>query len=363
MRKQQSLSVVEISRLVNGELVGDGNLMIHGANRLDEAQPGEMAFIASAKYLRSAALSHASALIVYPEFTDPAKTFIRVQDPYTAFLKVVAYLNPKREALASGIHATAIIGADTNLGKDVAIGPYVVIGRACTIGARVQIYPGTVIADGVEIGDDTVIYANVTIREDVQVGRRVILHPGVVLGADGFGFRQVNGAIEKIPQLGYVILEDDVEIGANTTIDRAVVGATRIGKGSKLDNLIQVGHNVVIGQQTLIAAQTGISGSCKIGNGVLMGGQVGLADHVTIGDRAILGAQAGITKEVAPGVMVSGYPAREHFRAKREEAVIRKLPEIWKMIQALQKQMTEFASSLTAASGKATPPSEGESAC
>jgi len=338
------LTLAEISRLINGQLVGDGDIQISGLARLDEAQAEDLSFIASPKYAKYIAQTGAAALIVYPDFPQTDKPVIKVAEPYTAFLKIAAFMQPRREPLPTGIHSTAVIGKGTIVGDDSYIGPYVVIGQDCCIGKSVKIHPGTVISDGVSIDDDTIIYQNVSIREECHIGKRVILHPGVVIGADGFGFQNIDGINQKIPQLGIVIIEDDVEIGANSCIDRATIGATRIGKGTKLDNLIQVGHNVVIGEQTVIAAQTGISGSCTIGNGVMIAGQVGIADHVTVADQAILGAQAGVTKNVPPKTVVSGYPAREHFRAKREEAVIRRLPEIFRQLKKLEEKVIQLES-------------------
>lgn len=342
MQPENSLKLSEICQLINGKLDGDGDTRITGIDRLDEAGPGQLTFVASAKHAKQISQIQASALIVYPDFPETDKNVIRVDEPYSAFLTVAKRFLPHRKPVFPGIHHTVILGEDTLIGENPTLGPYVVIGRDCTIGNNVSIESGVVISDGVQIGDDTVIHQNVSIREDCRIGNRVILHPGVVIGADGFGFQNVAGSNQKIPQIGIVIIEDDVEIGANSTIDRAAVGATRIGRGSKLDNLIQIGHNVVIGEQTVIASQTGVSGSTKIGRGVIIAGQVGIADHLTIGDRAILGAQCGVTKSIPAGVIVSGYPARAHMRAKREEAVIRRLPELLKLINSLKERVTEL---------------------
>ncbi len=345
MIEQKSLTLNQICQLTKGRLSGDGETVINRTVRLDEAKPGDISFIAAPKYAKNLENCQATALIVYPEFNVPLTTnLIYVDDPFSSFFMVVQAMTPEMEPLQPGIHPTAIIGDGTTLGKNIAIGPYVIIGKNCKIADNVQIYSGTTILNHVDIGGNTRIYQNVSIREGCVIGERVILHAGAVIGADGFGFRNVNGKIQKIPQLGYVIIEDDVEIGANTCVDRAIFGATRIGKGSKLDNLIQVAHNVVIGENTVIAAQTGIAGSSQLGNGVVIAGQVGIADHIKIGDSAILAAQAGITKDVPPKIVVSGYPAREHFRAKREEAVIRKLPELAKLLSELKKKVAELES-------------------
>jgi len=333
MEKATQLSLAQIAQLIEGQLSGDASFEISSIARLDEARAGDITLVANQHYLKKWEASSASAFIVYQDFPATERNIIRVAQPFQAFYKIAAFFHKSHETLTPGIHPTAIIGEGTVLGEDISIGPSVVIGRDCKIGSHVKIHPGVVISDGVTVGEGSIIYQNVTIREDCRVGKNVIIHCGVVIGSDGFGFHKENNVFKKIPQLGFVIIEDDVEIGANCTIDRATVGTTRIGKGTKLDNLIQVGHNVVIGENTVIAAQTGIAGSTKIGDEVMMGGQVGLKDHIEVGDHAILGAQCGVTKSVPPNTMVSGYPAREHLKAKREEAIIRKLPELYKTIR------------------------------
>lgn len=339
MKTAKQISLAEIAQLIEGQLSGSASLKITGVARLDEAQKGDIAFVANPHYLKKWDSSAASAFIVYQDFPTTNRNIIRVAKPFQAFYKIAAMFHSIRETLKPGIHPTAIIGDDTILGENISIGPMVVIGRESKIGNNVRIHPGVVISDGVSVGDGCIIYQNVSIRENCCVGENVIIHCGVVVGSDGFGFDKEDNVYKKIPQLGIVIIEDDVEIGANCTIDRATVGATRIGRGTKLDNLIQVGHNVVIGQNTVIAAQTGIAGSTKIGDDVMMGGQVGLRDHIEVGNGAILGAQSGVTKSIPPNTMVSGYPARDHAKAKREEAIIRKLPELYKTIRNLQNQV------------------------
>jgi UDP-3-O-[3-hydroxymyristoyl] glucosamine N-acyltransferase len=342
----QQYTLAEICQWVNGELAGNGNTRISGYAQLTEVQPGEISFVASAKHAKNLASCPAAALVVYPEFTETGFNVIKVADPQFAFIEIIQRLNPVRQSLPAGIHASVIIGNSSSVGKNAAIGPYVVIGADCKIGDNCVIHPGVVIEDGVSIGNDALIYGNVVVRYRSEIGSRVILHPGVVIGADGFGFRFENGIHKKIPQLGNVVIEDDVEIGANCAIDRGAIGATRIGKGTKLDNLIQVAHNVVIGQHTVIAAQTGISGSCNIGNGVVLAGQVGIADHLSIEDRVIVTAQSGVTKSIPARTIVSGYPARHHMQWKREEAVIRKLPELNKIIQQLVERITRLEAEL-----------------
>jgi UDP-3-O-[3-hydroxymyristoyl] glucosamine N-acyltransferase len=261
-----------------------------------------------------------------------------------SFFTALTLLYPERELEAASIHPSVVIGNGTSLGENVYLGPNVVIGRFCQLGNNIRIEANTVIADDVTIGEDTVIASNVSIRNDTVIGKRVVLHPGVVLGADGFGFQNINGVNQKIPQLGHVQLEDDVEIGANTTIDRATIGATIIEKGVKIDNLVQIGHNCVIGAQTVIAGQTGVAGSSQIGKGVIIGGQVGIADHVVIGDQAVLAAQSGVMGTVPPKSVFWGVPAQPHSRVLREKAVIRKLPELAKTVRKIEKKLSEFLS-------------------
>lgn len=339
-------TLAEICQWVNGKLEGDGNIVISGYAQLTDVKAGEITFVASAKYAKNLAQCPAAALVVYPDFAEPGYNVIKTADPQFAFIEIIKRWSPAPKSLPIGIHPAAIIGKTSAVGKNVAIGPNVVIGDDCKIGDNCVIHAGVVIEDRVTIGDNALIYANVVVRYRTEIGARVVLHPGVVLGADGFGFRFENGKNQKIPQLGNVIIEDDVEIGANCTIDRGAIGATKICSGTKLDNLIQVGHNVVIGQHTLIAAQTGISGSCKIGNNVILAGQVGVADHIEIEDRAIVSAQSGVTKSVPAQTIISGYPARPHMRWKREEAVIRKLPELNKVIQELVERIKRLESEL-----------------
>ena len=334
------LKLAEIAARVGGEVIGNGEVEIAGVAKIEEAKKGEITFLANRKYAKFLKHTGASAVIV-PEGINEAggKPLLRARNPYFTFLKTVVLFYPPQPLLEKGIHKTAIIGEGTELGEDVSIGPYVVVGKECKIGDRTILMPGVVVGDNVTIGNDCVFHANVCLREKIVIGNRVVLHNGVVVGSDGFGFAPEGGKYYKIPQVGTVVIEDDVEIGANSTIDRATLGETRIKKGAKLDNLIQVGHNCTIGENTVIAAQTGLSGSTKIGNGVRVGGQVGFAGHMEIGDGAAVGAQAGVTKSVPPGVMVSGYPARPHREELRIEAIIQQLPQLFKEIKNLGKRL------------------------
>lgn len=332
----------DLSRRVNAELHGDGNIRIQGAAKIDSASKGEITFLANPKYKHFLKETGASAVIIDQkiEFDSPLP-HLHVDDVYFRFLQIFLLFNPPREQLKSGIHPSAVIDPSATLGKKVAIGPHVYIGQHCKIGNGTRIYPGCVILDGVEIGKNCLLYPLVSVREDCRIGDDVIIHNGTVIGSDGFGFAPFEGKFHKIPQVGRVVVEDDVEIGANCTIDRATMGETIIHKGAKLDNLIHIAHNVEVGESTVMAAQVGISGSTKIGHHVMLGGQVGTVGHITIGDYSQVGAQSGVSKSVPEKEVVFGYPARPIMRTKRIEAVISQLPELMRRVQKLEKEISE----------------------
>ncbi len=336
------LPLSDIAAWLGAEIEGDSSVEITGLAKIEEANAGELTFIANPKYIKYAESTNASAILVDRNLPPMNKTFVRVDNPYLAFLKLTQRFYAAEPTLRKGVHETAIIGDNSKIGKNARIGAYAVIGRECRIGDNVFIYPGVVIDDHVGVGKDSVIYANVCIRERCTLGKGVIIHMGAVIGADGFGFAFEEGAYHKIPQVGSVRIDDDVEIGANTTIDRAALGETRIGKGTKLDNLIMIAHNVEVGEHTAIAAQTGISGSARIGNYVRVGGQAGFIGHIRVGDRVIVGAQAGITKDAAPGEFLTGTPARHHIRVKREQAGAAKIPQLLKRVGQLEARLAEL---------------------
>ncbi len=333
------LSLAEIAQLVQGILEGDSTITIHGVAKIEEAGSGEITFISNPRYAKYIGTTAASAVIVSKDFPKTAKPIIRTQNPYFSFLRVLKVFHPLVPSLAEGIHPSAIIDETTVIGANVRIGAYVVIDKNCRIGDNVGLHPGVVIGAEVEIGNNTIVYANVALREQVRLGNNVIIHSGTVIGSDGFGFAQEGQQYYKIPQVGTVVIEDDVEIGANCTIDRATLGQTIVRKGAKLDNLIQVAHNVEIGENTVIAAQTGISGSTKIGKNVMIGGQVGFVGHIEIGDNTTIGAQSGVSKSLPPNSVYFGYPARPIMQAKREEAALRKLPDLLKKIADLEAKL------------------------
>ena len=334
-----------ICRVIGADFPPDtANLDIHGVASLEEAGAGDITFLSNPKYEKHLAHTGAMVVIVSAETVlPPPRIPLRVRDPYFAFLQVLELFNHRTpDQIARGIHPSAVVDPSASLGEQVSLGPGAVIGAGVTIGDQTVIGPGTVIMTGSSVGSACVLYPNVTIMDGCVVGNRVILHSGVVIGADGFGFAPFQGRYHKIPQIGKVIIEDEVEIGANSCVDRAAFGKTIVGKGTKIDNLVMVAHNVRIGEHTVIASQTGISGSSTVGNWVRMAGQIGIAGHVTIGNGASLAGQAGISKDVPPGETVSGTPARNHMLAMRQEAAMRNLPELLKKVKLLEKRIYEL---------------------
>ena len=334
--------LAELAVLVQGELVGDPEILIRGVADFDNAGEGEITFVADLK--RGAMLDKckASAIIVptsLPEISIPA---IRVRNPYLAVARIHA-LFVEKPFVANGIDARAVVGQDCRIPAEVAISPLVYLGNRVRLGQRVTLHPGVVVYDDAVIGDDVVLYANVTIGHHCQIGNRVIIHSGVVIGSDGFGYAtDGNGRHIKRPQVGAVQIDDDVEIGANTCIDRATFGKTWVKRGTKIDNLVQLGHNVVIGEDTLLVAQVGVAGSVTTGNNVVLGGQVGLAGHIHLGDRAMVAAKSGVTKNLEPGAMVGGIPAIPQKNWLRSSAAYAKLPEMLRELRELQRKVAEL---------------------
>lgn len=338
-----SLTTAEIAQHIGGELSGSGDTAITGVAKIEEAGESQITFIANRKYLKHLSESKAGAVIVHKDVEDVVgPVLIRVDDPYFAFMKTVILFHPPEPLIDEGIHDTAVIGESTQLGESLAVGAHVTIGRRCKIGDNSVLMPGVVIADDVHIGNNCLIHANVSIREKVVIGDRVIIQDGAVIGSDGFGFAPHQGAYHKIPQVGTVVIEDDVEIGANTTIDRATMGETRIKKGTKLDNLIQVAHNCTIGEHTVSAAQTGLSGSTHIGSHVRIGGQVGFAGHLKVGDNVAIGAQSGVHRDVPPDSNIFGTPAVPMKEAFKISAAQRHLPQMLKDIKELKKKIEDL---------------------
>ncbi|HEU4364139.1 MAG TPA: UDP-3-O-(3-hydroxymyristoyl)glucosamine N-acyltransferase [Candidatus Krumholzibacteria bacterium] len=338
----RSYRLCELADIVGGEVVGDGDVEIRGVAGIREAGPGEITFVANPRYAEFLAATRASAVIGGSDLS-PVKPLIRIGNPYYAYLQVLSLFAADRAVrYARGVHERALVHPDAVLGADVAVGPFCQISAGARIGDRTTILAGTFVGEGCVIGSDCLIYPNVTIREGAEIGCRVILQPGVVLGSDGFGYAKNGSSHHKVPQIGRVVIEDDVEIGANSCVDRATTGETRIRRGTKIDNLVQIAHNVVIGEDSMLAAQVGISGSTEVGRNVVMGGQAGLAGHIEIGDRATIGAQAGVTKGVAADKVVSGYPARDHELAKRLYAHTAMLPALFERVRILEQRLREL---------------------
>jgi UDP-3-O-[3-hydroxymyristoyl] glucosamine N-acyltransferase len=334
-----TLTLQEIAKLCGGELNGNPACRITGAASLDEAVEGEIAFYNNPRYMPRLRKTRASAVFVPSDFSEETPVAqVRVADPSKAFEQVVIKLAPLPVAFVPGIHATAIVDRSAKIGARVSIQPHAVIEAGATIGDETVIGAGSYIGHETKIGSGSMIYPNVTIRERTIIGSRVIIHGGAVIGADGFGFEFVEGRYQKIPQIGIVQIDDDVEIGANTTIDRARFGRTWIQEGVKIDNLVQIAHNVTIGKNSIIAAQTGISGSTRVGQKVMMAGQVGVIGHLTIDDNTVIAAQSGISKDL-PGGAWFGSPAVPLPEAKRQIAWIHRLGKLFDRVKALEKKL------------------------
>jgi UDP-3-O-[3-hydroxymyristoyl] glucosamine N-acyltransferase len=327
----------EIAQFLNGELFGDPDLVIDGVAKIEEAKKGELTFLANPKYFKFLETTNASAVLVGNDSPPVTIPHIKLADPYIGFLNILNKIYPPQKPVFRGIHSSAVLASHVKLGENITIGPLVYIGEKAEIGRNTVLYPGCVILQGVRIGNDCTLYPNVTVREGCTIGDRVTIHNGTVIGSDGFGFAPSGDIYVKIPQLGIVQIDDDVEIGANCTVDRATMGATIIKRGCKIDNLVQIAHNVIIGENTAIAAQSGISGSTKVGKNVTIAGQVGVVGHIQIGDGTILAAKSGVSKDVPAKEVWFGYPARPIMRQKKIEACIHNLPEMVKKIHSLEK--------------------------
>ncbi|RMF55776.1 MAG: UDP-3-O-(3-hydroxymyristoyl)glucosamine N-acyltransferase [Calditrichaeota bacterium] len=341
-------TLAEIAGVLDGELHGDPQLLINGVAEIEKAGEGNITFLANPKYRPRLEQSKASAVIIDARSgVTPPIPYILVDDAYFGFLKVIRLFYPQRQLLEPGIHPSAVIHPTAEIDATAAIGANVYIGAHVKIGKGTQIFPNCVLLDYCQVGEDCILYPLVSVREDCRIGNNVIIHNGAVIGSDGFGFAPHEGKFHKIPQVGIVVIEDEVEIGANVTIDRATMGKTIIRKGAKLDNLVHIAHNVEVGEHTVMAAQTGISGSTKIGKYVMMGGQVGTVGHITIGDRVQIGAQSGVAKSIPEGEVVFGYPARPIMKTKRIEAIINNLPEMVKRLRHLEKLVSELQETRT----------------
>jgi UDP-3-O-[3-hydroxymyristoyl] glucosamine N-acyltransferase len=334
-----SFTLQQLADLCGGELRGDPAQKITGAAALLEAGPGEITFYADPRYMARLKKTRATAIFVPQDFSEQmAAAQIRVANPSKAFEQVVLKLAPKPVTFKPGVHSTAVVDPSAQLGKDVSIQPHAVIEEKVKIGNGTVIGAGSYVGHESVIGEWCLIYPNVTVRERTQIGARVIIHGGAVIGADGFGFELVDGQYKKIPQVGIVQIDDDVEIGANTTIDRARFGRTWVQEGVKIDNLVQIAHNVVIGKNSIIAAQTGVSGSTRVGEKVMMAGQVGVIGHLVIDDNTVIAAQSGISKDL-PGGAWFGSPAVPLPEAKRQIAWIHRLGKLFERVKAIEQKL------------------------
>lgn len=337
----KSHTLGEIAQAVAGDLDGDPGIVIRSCSGFDAAEEGSVTFAEDERRLALAEQSQASAIITFEGAIKGGKPLIRVENPRLAFaLTLTLFARP--HCVAKGVHPTAILGVGTTVGKDVAIGAYVTIGENVTISDRVVIYPHVFVGCDVKLGEGCSIYPNVSIMNSTVLGKRCILYSGAVIGADGFGYVFSSGKHVKIPQIGHVVLGDDVEVGANTTIDRATTGVTKIGNGTKIDNLVQIAHNCNIGQNCIIVSQVGLSGSVTLEDGVILAGQVGVKEHVTIGKGSIVGGQSGVLGDMPSGSTLWGTPARPQRETLEMFAHLVKLPATVKVIKDLKKRLEKL---------------------
>ena len=349
-----SFKLTDAVNLINGNLTGDPDLIINNLARIEEAKEGDLTFLYLPNYQKYFASTKASAILVKNGFNKTRKdlTYIEVADPNKAFFKILSsYFSPSFPL--EGIDSTAFVDSTAIIGSNVAIGKNVVISEGCKIGNNVKIYHNTVLLNEVEIDDGSLIFQNVSIREKCKIGKRSIIHAGSVIGSDGFGFfTDEKNVYQKIPQIGIVIIEDDVEIGANVTIDRAALGATIIKRGVKVDNLVQIAHNVIVGEDTVISAQTGISGSTKIGRHNILAGQVGIIGHIETSDNVIIMAQSGISKTITKPGQYFGSPAKDFKTSLKLEAHIRNLPDYVERIAQLENKIKDLVEEISRLKGK-----------
>ncbi len=342
-----SYQAAEIARLIGGKISGDPGLVLNNVNSLELATSCELSFVSSPKHFKEGERSAAGCVIAPPGFAASNKTVIEADRPKASFVKVMWLFHPGHYA-AVGIHPTAVVDPSASIGAEVSVGPLAVVGKHAKLGERVRIGPGTVVGDQVQIGDDALIYPHVTFYQGSVIGSRVVIHAGSVIGADGFGFVFEEGKHLKVPQLGNVVIEDDVEIGANCTIDRATFGSTFIKRGTKMDNLAHVAHNVIVGEHSILVAQVGIAGSSRIGHHVTLAGQVGIADNATLGDYVTVGGGSGVVtgQKIGSHETVWGTPARPIEEAKRQIASLTLLPEVRKKLRKLEERLDALEETL-----------------
>lgn len=340
-------SAAQIASLINAKVEGDAEAVVHSFGKIEEARQGQLAFLANPKYEEYLYTTGASIIIVHEqqELREPLRaTLLKVADPYTAFATLLSTYQEMVAQQMTGIQEPSFIAKTATLGENVFVGAFAFIGENVRVGNNVKIYPSVYLGNNVRIGDNSILHPGVRVYHDCVIGCQVNIHAGTVIGSDGFGFApQTDGSFKKVPQIGNVVVEDRVEIGANCTIDRATMGSTLIRSGAKLDNLIQIAHNVEVGHNTVIAAQAGVSGSTKIGNNVMIGGQAGIVGHIQIADNAKINAQSGVSKSIKnPGTAVTGSPAFDYTSALRSQAVTRNLPELEKRITELENLVKQL---------------------
>jgi UDP-3-O-[3-hydroxymyristoyl] glucosamine N-acyltransferase len=337
------LTAYELAKIVSGELIGNKDIILTGVNSLSNAKENEISFLGNLKYLQDALVTKAGVVFVAFD-TDISKfknkNIIKVGNPQYSYSIVLSLIEKERlKEIETSVHSTASISNDSIVGLSAYIGQNVVIESGTKIGNNAKIFPNVYIGKNVTIGDDCLIYPNVVIKEGTIIGNRVIIQPGVIIGGDGFGFTNISGKTHKIPQIGYVKIGDDVEIGANTTIDRATFDSTKIGNGTKIDNLVQIAHNVEIGENCIIVAQVGIAGSTHIGNNVIIGGQSGLVGHLRIGNNVTIASQSGISGDIEDGQQIGGNPMAALNQSIKIRTLIRKLPEIYNDLRKIKKDL------------------------
>jgi UDP-3-O-[3-hydroxymyristoyl] glucosamine N-acyltransferase len=340
------LRLKDIADHLGCRIEGDDEIDVNGVATLEDAGPGDLTFFVNPKYAAELRETRASAVILGLDAAPAPCAMLRIDQPYLAFARAVElFADPWRPA--PGAHPLAHVGDGVSIGDGASIGPFAVIGDGVSIGARTLVYPHVVIGRHAVLGDDCLVHARVSIRERVRIGHRVVIQDGAVIGGDGFGFaRRKDGSHHKIPQIGGMVIEDDVEIGANATIDRPAVGETRIGAGTKIDNLVQIAHGVIIGRNVLLAAQVGVAGSTTLEDGVTLAGQVGVAGHLTIGKGVVATAQTGIPNSVDAGAFISGYPAIANRDWLKSSAIFRRLPELRKAVAELEARIEQLEARL-----------------
>lgn len=332
------LTAAEIAAHLQGELRGDGSLMLTGFAPAASAKPGDLTFAENETYFERADQSAASAILIDGDFASTRKVLIRVANSRVAFAKVLPLFFPEPQ-FAAGVHPTALVAKSAQVEPTACLGPYCVVGERARIGARSVLQGGDHVGEQCQLGEDVNLFPNVTLYPRTQIGNRVRIHSGSVIGSDGFGYVLDQGIHRKVPQVGHVVIHDDVEIGANVTIDRGALGPTVIGRGTKIDNLVQIAHNVVIGDHCLIVAQAGIAGSTRLGNYVTLAGQVGLAGHLKIGNKVTVAAQSGVMHDIGDGDKWFGYPAQPERQTKRQLIALRQLPDLLRRLAELEKRL------------------------